>query len=153
MDNVKSAVMAVCVVSAAKCLIGNIASASKLKSQIEIIMNLLLAVVMLSPFVSGTSGFELPEITDYQLADYDYSYDIYASALAEKTSENIESVLIQQITAAGVSFEKIEVEVNISPDYSISINRVTVTSQEFQAAADIITSSLGSETEVINGTD
>lgn len=152
MENVKSAVMAVCIVSAAKCLIGNIASASKLKNQLTMVLNLLLAVVMISPFVSGISGFELPQISDYEL-EYDYSGDIYAEVLVEQTAMNIESVLIGQIAAAGIPCEKIEAEINISPDYSISISRVTVTSEDFQAAAEIIRKSLGDGTEVVNVID
>ncbi len=152
MENVKSAVMAVCIVSAAKCLIGNIASASKLKNQLAMVLNLLLAVVMISPFASGISGFELPEISDYEL-EYDYSGDIYAEVLAEQTAANIESVLMEQISTAGIPCEKIEVEINISPDYSISISRVTVTSEDFQAAAEIIRKSLGDGTEVVNVID
>lgn len=152
MENVKSAVMAVCIVSAAKCLIGNIASASKLKNQLAMVLNLLLAVVMVSPFASGISGFELPEISDYEL-EYDYSGDIYAEVLAEQTAVNIESVLMEQILSSGIPCEKIEVEINISPDYSISISRVTVTSEDFQAAAEIVRKSLGDGTEVVNVID
>lgn len=152
MENVKSAVMAVCIVSAAKCLIGSIASASKLKNQLAMILNLLLAVVMISPFVSGISGFELPEISDYEL-EYDYSGDVYAQVLAQQTAMNIESVLIEQLAAVGIPCEKIEVGINISPDYSISISRVTVTSEDFQAAAEIIRKSLGDGTEVVNVID
>ena len=149
MENVKSAVMAVCIVSAVKCLIGNITAVSKLKNQLAMILNLLLAVVMLSPFASGISGFELPEISDYEL-EYDYSGDIYAETLAKQTAENIESILTEQILSAGISCEKIKAEVNISPDYSIFISRVTVTSEDFQAVAGIIRQSLGDGTEVVN---
>lgn len=152
MENVKSAVMAVCIVSAAKCLIGNIASASKLKNQLAMVLNLLLAVVMISPFVNGISEFELPEISDYEL-EYDYSSDIYAEVLVEQTAMNIESVLMEQILSAGIPCEKIEAEINISPDYSISISRVTVTSEDFQAAVEIIRKSLGDGTEVVNVID
>lgn len=153
MEDIKSAVMAVCIISAAKCIIGNIASASKLKNQIGMIMNLLLAVFIISPFVHGFSDFEMPDISVYNITDYDYSNDMYASVLANQTAENIESVLSQQLSALGIYCDKIEVEVNISADYSISINKVTVTSEDFEAAALIVKGSLGTETEVINGTD
>lgn len=153
MENIKSAVVAVCIISAVKCIIGSVASASELKNQIAMIMNLLLAVFIISPFVHGFSEFEMPDISAYSITDYDYSDDIYASVLASQTSENIESVLSQQLSAVGIYCDKIEVEVNISADYSISINKVTVTSEDFEAAALIVKSSLGTETEVINGTD
>ncbi|MDE7104398.1 MAG: hypothetical protein K2O36_00795 [Ruminococcus sp.] len=153
MENIKSAVVAVCVISAIKCIIGSVASVSKLKNQIAMIMNLLLAVFIISPFVHGFSEFEMPDISDYSITNYDYSDDIYASFLKSQTAENIESVLSQQLSAVGIYCDKIEVEVNISADYSISINKVTVTSEDFEAAALIVKSSLGTETEVINGTD
>ncbi|MCM1133099.1 MAG: hypothetical protein NC340_06470 [Ruminococcus flavefaciens] len=153
MENIKSAVMAVCIVSASKCLIGSIASASRLKNQLGMLLNLLLAVVMISPFANGIAEFELPEISDYRLAEYNSSDDVYALALAEQTAVNIESVLFQQISAMGLSCEKIEAEVNISYDYSISISRVTVTSEDFEAVAGIIRRSLGDGTEVVNAVD
>lgn len=152
MENIKSAVMAVCIVSAVKCLIGNISAVSKLKNQLSMILNLLLALVMISPFASGISEFELPEISDYTI-DYDYTNDVYAEILVQETESNIEAVLMEQITASGIICEKIDVEVNISPDYSISINRVTVTSEDFQAVSEIIRKSLGDGTEVINVAD
>ena len=41
MDEIKAAVGAVCAVSAVRCVIGNIASVSRLKKQVMIIMDLL----------------------------------------------------------------------------------------------------------------
>lgn len=152
MENVKSAVMAVCIVSAVKCLIESVSGASKLKNQLAMVLNLLLAVVMITPFVSGISGFELPEISEYEF-EYDYSGDVYAQALADETADNIAGVLAEQIASAGIPCEKIEVAVNISPDYSISISSVTVTSEDFQAVAEIVRKSLGDGTEVVNAID
>lgn len=153
MENIRSAVTAVCVVSAVKCIVGSISSVSKLRNQITMLMNLLLAFFIISPFVQGFSEFEMPDISDYSITDYNYSDDIYALSLAEQTAENIESVLIQQLSAVGIYCDKIEVDVNISADYSIFINKVTVAAEDFESAALIIKSSLGTETEVINGTD
>lgn len=152
MENVKSAVMAVCIVSAVKCLIESISGASKLKNQLAMLLNLLLAIVMISPFVSGILGFELPEISGYEF-EYDYSDDAYAQALADETADNIAGVLAEQIASAEIPCEKIEVAVNISPDYSISISSVTVTSEDFQAVSEIVRKSLGDGTEVVNAID
>lgn len=150
MDEIKAAVGAVCAVSAVRCVIGNITSAARLKKQVMMIMDLLLAIVMAAFFMKGCSSFELPEI-----AVYEYEYEEYGNAYEEtlesQVSANICQVLQQQLEAAGISCEKIEAEVNISSDNSIYINRVTVISGDFQAASEIIKASLGTETEVVNG--
>lgn len=151
METVKSAVMAVCAVSAARCVIGNIVSASKLKNQVALILNLLLAVTMFTPFAQGFSGFNMPDISSYEFGAYDYSGDPYAEALVRQTEENISAVLGQQLSGAGIKYSELVIDVNISADYSISINSVTVTTEDFEAASLILKSCLGNETEVING--
>ena len=150
MDEIKAAVGAVCAVSAVRCVIGNIASVSRLKKQDMIIMDLLLAAVMASFFMRGCSSFEMPEIAVYEYESGEYE-SIYEKTLESQVSSNICLVLEQQLEAAGISCEKIEAEVNISEDSSIFINRVTVISGDFQAASEIIKASLGTETEVVNG--
>lgn len=150
MDEIKAAVGAVCAVSAVRCVIGNITSATRLKKQVMIIMDLLLALVMASFFMRGCSSFELPEIAVYEYESGEYE-NTYEKALESQVSSNICLVLQQQIEAAGISCEGIQADVNISADNSIYINRVTVISGDFQAASEIIKASLGAETEVVNG--
>lgn len=149
--DLKPAVLAVCAVSAAKCLIGQAAGAAKMKNQIRLMLDVLLALVLITPFVQGFSGFELPQVGVYELADYGYSQELYLQALSEQTAANVEEILAQQLTAAGVGCEKIVADVNISEDNSISITKVTVTTEDFEAAAEIVKNSLGRETEVVNG--
>lgn len=151
MEKIKAAVIAVCAVSAARCVICNIVSASKLKEQVAMIMNILLAIVLLAPFAEGISGFSLPDLGNYEMPLPDELQDRYSDALIYQTSENVSAVLAQQLESSGISFEKIETEVNISADYSIFISSVTVTTDDFEAAEELIKNSLGMETEVING--
>ncbi len=150
MDEIKAAVGAVCAVSAVRCVVGNITSATRLKNQVMIILDLLLAAVMAAFFMRGCSSFELPEISVYEYESGEYE-SAYEETLESQVSSNICLVLQQQLEAAGIDCEKIQAEVNISADGSIFINRVTVISGDFQAASDIIRSSLGTETEVVNG--
>ena len=64
---------------------------------------------------------------------------------------NINDILLSQLNSAGISVEDIDTEVNISENSGISINRVIIRTAEFEKAAELIRSSLGQETEVING--
>ena len=151
MDGIKSAVMAVCAVSAVRCVIGSVVSASKLKNQVMMLLNLLLAFVMIAPFAQGLVSFTMPDISSYELIEAEYPGDPYTEALKNETESNISAVLGQQLTAAGINYVSIVTDVNISVDYSISISSVTVTAEDFEAAALIIKSCLGVETEVIKG--
>ena len=60
--DIKAAVLAVCAVSAAKSLIGQTAGSVKMKGQLRLILDILLALVITAPFVSGFADFSLPDI-------------------------------------------------------------------------------------------
>lgn len=149
----KAAVLAVCVFSAAKSLIGQTAGSVKMKDQLKLILDILLALVITAPFVSGFADFQLPEIGNYELADYDCSQELYDAALAEQTASNVCDILAEQIAAAGIACEKITADVNILSDGSISISRVTVNTEDIEGAAEVIRNTLGGETEVVNEGD
>lgn len=151
MENFTSAVRAVCIVSAGICLIKNMTGGTKLKTHMELLLKLIFALVLLAPLVKGGIGLELPDFSGFSGGGQSYSTELYDNELIRQTSENISEVLQAQIEAAGLSCDKIVTEVNISEDSSISISRVIISSEQFEAAAEIIRSSLGAETEVVNG--
>ena len=116
----------------------------------KLILNLILITAAAAPFFKGGIDFDLSGFGSYSNQDYGISQDIYNEELRRQTSYNVSAVLLQQINAAGISCEKIETEVNISADGSISITKVTIKTDNFKKAAEIVRSSLGSETEVAN---
>ena len=150
MEGFRNSVMAVCIVSAVLSVVGNLVSGSQLKNQVRLILELVLAVTVISPFINGKSSIELPETGLYDDMDYSYSIEIYNESLKQTASHNISEVLMEQITASGIDCEKIEAEVNISADGSISISRVKISADNFRGAADIVRPCLGTETEVID---
>ncbi len=140
-----------CLVSAGICLIKEITGGSKLKVQIDMLFKLILAIVLISPFLGDDIEIKLPDISGIESrGSRDYS-EIYENSIAERMGENISDVLMSQLRAAGIAIENIRTEVNISEDGSISINKVIVETEDTEAAAVIIRDSLGQETEVING--
>lgn len=150
MEEFSNAVKAVCIVSAAVCVVENLVSGTRLRSQMRLILNLVLVMAVTAPFVKGGLELELPDFGRYDTPDYSYSLEVYHEELRRQTSENVSAILLEQITAAGIKCEKIEIEVNISEDSSISISRVMISADDFNSAAEIVRSSLGSETEVID---
>ena len=149
MEDFKNAVMAVCIVSAGVCMIENMVSGTKLKSQMKLLLNLTVASVLIASFTKGGISFELPDFPSYD-AD-EYSYSVYSEEMCRQTAENISGILLEHLSAAEINCSKIETEVNISDDNSIFISKVTISADDFGKAAEIIRNSIGSDTEVING--
>lgn len=148
MEDFKNAVMAVCIVSAGVCMIENMVSGTKLKSQMKLLLNLTVITVLIASFTKGSINFELP---DFATNDIEYSQDLYNDEICRRTAENISSALYGQINAAGIICTEIKTEVNISDDNSIFISKVIISADDFGAAAEIVKNSIGSNTEVVNG--
>ncbi len=150
MEQIKSSVIAVCTVSAAICIIESLVSGTRLKNQMKMILDLVLIAAAAAPFFKGGIDLDLSGLNIDNTIDYSHSQEIYNEELRRQMSYNVSSVLLQQLSAAGIICEKIETEVNISDDGSISIIKVTLRTDNFKGAAEIVRSSLGSETEVVN---
>lgn len=151
MDNIKGIVAALCFVSAGIYGIRNIVSDTALSQKVEVILKMIFAVILISPFINSTFSFEMPVISEYELSDYSFSQDEYESELIRQSSENISQVLAEQIAASGTVCEKVKAEVNISEEGSIIISKVIVETDDFEKAADVVKSCLGEATEVVNG--
>lgn len=150
MEEFKNAVLAICIVSAAVSIIGNLVSGARLRNQIQLLLNLVLVVVVITSFIRGASELELPDVSRYDSPDHSYSLELYNENLRRTVSENISVVLSEQLAAAGIKCEKIETEINISEDGGIFISRVALSADNFKAAAEVVRNSLGAETEVVD---
>lgn len=151
MEGFSAAVKAICIASAAVCLIENLAAGTRMQRQMKLLLDLVMATVIILPFVSGAASFEMPDISRSSGAETSCSAELYNRSLSRKIAENVGGVLYTQISAAGTECKKIDVEVNISPEGSIFISRVIVDAEDFDIAADTIRNCLGDDTEVING--
>ena len=151
MEGLNSAVRAICAVSAVMCVVEALAGGTRLKGQLRLILDLILALVLTAPFVKGGLEFELPVIDQADLSAYGYSQEVYLAQVKAQSEENIASVLAEQISGAGIACENVSVEVNISPDLSIDISKVELKTDSFSQAAEVVRSSLGAETEVVDG--
>jgi hypothetical protein len=150
MEGFGNAVKAICITSAAVCLLEHLVDGTRLRYQMKLLLNLIMAVVVIMPFVKGGASFELPEISTRQPVS-DTALELYNRRLCREMADNIGGVLYSQIAAQGILCEKIDIEINISEDGSIFISKVTVSAEDFGAVAEVIRNSLGKETEVVNG--
>lgn len=151
MEGLNSAVRAICAVSAVMCVVEALAGGTRLKGQLRLILDLILALVLTAPFLKGGMDLQLPVIDQADLSAYGYSQEVYLAQVKAQSEENIASVLAEQISGAGIACENVSVEVNISPDLSIDISKVELKTDSFSQAAEVVRSSLGAETEVVDG--
>lgn len=151
MEGFKNSVLAVCIVSAGICAVENLVSAMRLASQVKMVLNLILALVIIAPLASGLPEISMPDFERYMTAESAYPEELYNEEICRQTAENIGSTLAVQISAADIEVYDIETEVNILQDGSIYISSVILSVSDFDRAAAIVRSSLGGDTEVING--
>lgn len=151
MEDLKNAVMAVCIISAGVCMIENMVSGTRLKSQMKFLLNLTVVTVLVASFTKGGIAFEMPDFSEYSQQNYKTSQEVYNNEICRQTAENISSVIFEQLTASGINCTEIQTEVNISDDSSIFISKVIISSDDFGSAVEIVRNIIGNSTEVVNG--
>lgn len=151
MEDLKNSVMAVCIISAGVCMIENMVSGTRLKSQMKFLLNLTVVTVLVASFTKGGIAFEMPDFPAYNQQNYETSQEVYNDEICRQTAENISSVLNEQLTAYGINCTEIKTEVNISDDNSIFISKVIISADDFGSAVEIVRNIIGSDAEVVNG--
>ena len=151
MEDITTAVRAVCITAAGICIISHITEGTRLRSQAEFVYRLVFAIVVAGLIFNGRKQIELPDLSSFDSNEFSFSTEAYDNAVAEQTASNISDILSSQLSAAGITVDDIKTEINISEESGISINRIIIRTADFNKAAEIIRSSLGQETEVVNG--
>ncbi|MBQ1464537.1 MAG: hypothetical protein IIZ18_06980 [Ruminococcus sp.] len=148
MNELKSIVTVLCGLGAGGFLCELLLGGTKLKKQVNFMISLFMATSLVGLFGQGIAGFSLPDVPSPEELRADYPEEVYRRQLENESAENICRVLMEQLTAAGLAPEKIEADVNISPDGSISITKVRLTGCG-DAGAELVRNSLGCEKEVV----
>ena len=143
----ETAVLSVCIISLAVSLSENLTSGTKLGKQIKFLLSLIVISVIFRPFSENISLPDIPDIPEFQ----QYSDEFYNNEMKNRISENISKTLEDELLKNGINTDFIDTDINISDSDSISINSVTVGTDNFQRAEIIIKENLGEETEVLNG--
>ena len=151
MESFVTAVRAVCFTAVGVCIVRSITDGTRLRGHADMLLKLIFATTLAVSFAEGISDFEMPDLSSIESGTQSYSMELYQREVSKQIAENISSVLIEQMHAAGIKTDKIITDVNISEDGSININRVIISTSDFVASARIVRDSIGQETEVING--
>ena len=151
MEQITAAVRSVCIMSAGIYLVSSLIGGTKVRPQAETLIKLVFLFFTAVSAISCVKDFELPETVMSDKRDYSAYTGVYDKELVRKTSENISEVLRSQLEAEGIDVEKINTEVNISENGSISISRIVIGTSDNEAASAVIRRSLGDATEVVYG--
>lgn len=143
-------ILPICIISLAISICENLTSGTRLGKQIKFLLSLILLTVIFKPFSDGVSLPDIPEIPDITELE-EYSQEFFSQETADMIAENISRKLVDELLKNNINTDFIETEINISDSDSISINRVTVGTDNFKQAEKIIKDNLGEETEVLNG--
>lgn len=148
MDILKSAILTACVVGVVSSLIDMAAPEGKLKKQFALILALVLILGIFAPFVSEGFKLDLNSVEDLMESDeYEKLNEDFEQMYIERSSENVEEVISEQIKQRGITIDKIVIESELGEYNSLEIKKVMVyengvTDMEQQEIKKIIKESL-----------
>ncbi|MBO4877756.1 MAG: hypothetical protein J5501_07110 [Ruminococcus sp.] len=148
MEEIRNTVISACTVSACISLIASVSNGTRLGKSVRFIGDLVLALLLITPFINGASLSELslmPVDTGY--SSY-VTEEQYRQTVCREAEDNLRSMLCAELESAGIEYEEIEPEMHIDEQWNICIDRVRIKAGSSDAA-EAVRSYLGEETEVL----
>lgn len=145
METCRQAALCACAVSLAYGILTHMLPADRFAKQLRLIMTLVLLIALIQPFVGRTVSLPtlgLPEDTREAYAQQ------YTDALARQTEEELGETLRQQLEAAGIACQELQVGIHIDRQGGIDIREVRLQCADFQAAAALLREALGTDTTI-----
>lgn len=125
MDGFKELVLVICIASLGLTLYKMLSPNKAFDKQLKFLISLYFLFAVLSPFLSGKISFALPANAAYAEGfDYSNLEEKVFAQLESSTAKNIEGDLTDMLAKNDITAQEISVDVNISKDYSISINEI-----------------------------
>lgn len=139
MDMLRGAAASACFLGIVFSVMENMIPSEKFAKQIKVIFSLILALVIIPPFIGAEIDIPDFDISGAEQEDYSKITEI---RLEEEICSNICDSLTQMLHGYEIYPEKISVDINNSADGSISITKaeITLDSSEKAAAAEKIIS-------------
>ena len=124
MNKIKLAVITICVCSVVYSLFLTFSSGSRFKKTLRTVFGLLAVTAVLSVF---GKGLDFSDIEDEFKKSFDtQSVGVGARATAEETSRLLSARAEDILQKNGISFQKVDVDMDIGEDGSIIINKAEV---------------------------
>ena len=151
METASEGIKTVCCISVGIFIIDFLCSATKLKKQMKFLLSMVFLAVLISPIISGTKNIDLGTVYDIMnTEECEVSAELCNNVLINEIENNIAEVIAKEFEHNGVETSKLEIEVNISQTNSIDIKRVTINTEQYSEAEQILIEKLGKEVEIVN---
>ena len=151
METASEGIKTVCCISVGIFIIDFLCSATKLKKQMKFLLSMVFLAVLITPLISGTRNIDLGTINDIINTDeFEVSAELCDNVLENEIENNISEIIAAEFEQNGVETSKLEIDVNISQTNSIDIKRVTINTEQYSEAKQILIEKLGKEVEIVN---
>lgn len=151
MEETMNSIKSVCIAVIGLSVLENLTASVRLKNQMKFLLSLAFLIVLTAPAAKGVKEFDFSAAEDFFTSkSYAVSSELYENTLENQVSDNLKEVIGSCFSSAGISYSKLEFEINISQTNCIDINKVIINTEQYDEAQEILTENFGEEIEIIN---
>ncbi|MCC8069360.1 MAG: hypothetical protein LIO71_06395 [Ruminococcus sp.] len=135
-------IMTFCILGIVFSVVSSLMDISRFKKEFRLVFTTILIVALVKPILSLDVSF----LDDISLEDspYDVEDDTYLQEYTyEAIQSEVESSIQTFLEEKGILCKNILVNINITDDSCISINKVTISTDDFQRAKQVLTENFG----------
>lgn len=151
MEETMNSIKSVCIAVIGLSVLENLTASVRLKNQMKFLLSLAFLIVLTAPVAKGVKEFDFSAAEDlFTSKSYAVSSELYENTLKNQVSDNLKEVIGSCFSSAGISYSKLEFEINISQTNCIDINKVIINTEQYDEAQEILKENFGEEIEIIN---
>lgn len=151
MEETMNSIKSVCIAVIGLSVLENLTASVRLKNQMKFLLSLAFLILLTAPVAKGVKEFDFSAAEDFfTTKNYAVSSELYENTLENQVSNNLKEVIGSCFSSAGISYSKLEFEINISQTNCIDINKVIINTEQYDEAQEILKENFGEEIEIIN---
>lgn len=138
MNVIQSTVLIVCIISIIFCIVSNMVDTSKFEKELRLIFfSILITTVLKSIANIDTSNLQ------WNYLGESLQYTDQSEVYKQVATTQVETSIKQLLQDNGLHCENISLDINITEDSSISINKVLLNVDDFQKACNLLRQNFG----------
>lgn len=144
MELLKRVILTACFLSTAITIADSVKPGEKFSRQLRLIFSMIFITGTAAAVLSSDISPELPALAlDPEPGNYKSVEEAADKAVSSAAEKSVNDMICRILTAKGISFEKIDVVINMNEDGSIDINEIGYCGSEYEKAAEAVKSGVG----------